>query len=103
PTSILKIEDDNYDLQTKKQRQLWCVAISAKRYALFLRDKNGIPVLLRKGTSNKNDRWSEHGLGHVLNPTDPESEERDWIWRVWLNIVRRANGLTTGNLGFEKS
>jgi hypothetical protein len=37
PGSILKIEDDNFDPVTNKQRQIWCVAISAKRYALFLR------------------------------------------------------------------
>ncbi len=31
--SVLKIEDDNYDPKTGKQRQLHCLAISAKRYA----------------------------------------------------------------------
>jgi hypothetical protein len=31
--SILKIEDDNFDPETGRQRQLWCLAISAKRYA----------------------------------------------------------------------
>jgi hypothetical protein len=41
PGSVLKIEDDNYDPITGKQRQLHCLAISAKRYALFLRPKNG--------------------------------------------------------------
>jgi hypothetical protein len=101
PGSVLKIEDDNFDPKTKKQRQLWCVAISAKRYALFLRDEHGIPTLLRSGVNNKDDRWSEHGLGQVLNPTDPESEDRDWIAHVWLNIIRRACALPTGDLGFE--
>jgi len=38
--SVLKIEDDNFEPATRKQRQLYCVAISAKRYALFLLDKN---------------------------------------------------------------
>lgn len=38
PGSILKIEDDNFDPKTGKQRQLYCFAISAKRYALFLDD-----------------------------------------------------------------
>ena len=33
---ILKIEGDNRDPKTEEQRQLWCLAISAKRYALFL-------------------------------------------------------------------
>ena len=101
PGSILKIEPDNFDPATGKQRQLWCVAISAKRYALFLRNEKGVPVLLRKGANNNEDRWSQHGLGHLLNPTDPESDDRDWIAQAWLGIVRRALGLPTQNLGFE--
>jgi hypothetical protein len=103
PGSILKIEDDNFTPKTKQQRQIHCFAISAKRYALFLRDGTGAPVLLRSGINNKEDRWSEHGLGHLLNPTDPESEDRDWIAQVWLNIIRRALGLPTEKLRFEDS
>lgn len=103
PTSILKIEDDNYeDPETREhQRQLYCLAISAKRYALFLRDKRGNPVLLRKGINNKEDRWSEHGLGHLLNPTDPETEDREWIAEAWLGMTRKAFGLPTHNPSFE--
>lgn len=99
--SILKVEDDNYDPDTQKQRQLYCFAISAKRYALFLLNRTGIPILLRNGTNNFDDRWSQHGLGHLLNPTDPDSEDRDWISRVWLGIIRRALGLRTPTLTFE--
>ena len=101
PGSILKIEDDNWDPITKKQRQLYCVAISAKRYALFVKNKHGIPSLLREKRDVGTDRWSEHGLGHLLNPTDPESEDREWIAQVWSNIVRKAYGLPTQPLGFE--
>ncbi len=103
PGSILKIEDDNCDPKTGKQRQIYCLAISAKRYALFLRDANDIPVLLRESANNKEDRWSEHGLGHLLNPIDPESEDRDWIAQVWLSIIRRTLGLPTSTLGFESA
>jgi hypothetical protein len=46
--SVLKIEDDNYDPRTEKQRQLYCLAISAKRYALLLWPRNGEPALLRE-------------------------------------------------------
>ena len=102
PGSILKIEDDNFDPNTGRQRQLWCLAISAKRYALFLRDPIGEPALLREGINNKEDRYSEHGLGHLLNPTDPQSEDRSWIAQAWLDIVRRSLGLATKPLGFEK-
>jgi hypothetical protein len=94
PGSILKIEEDNFDA-SGKQRQLYCYAISAKRYALFGKDRQGQPVLLRRGVNNKSDKWSEHGLGHLLNPTDPESEDRDWIGQAWLNMIRRSLSLET--------
>jgi len=99
--SILKIEGDNFDPKTKKQRQIYCLAISAKRYTLFLKDRNGNPELLRKGTNNDKDRWSEHGLGHLLNPIDPENDDRKWIGQAWLQIVRNALGLRTQTLAFE--
>ncbi len=99
--SILKIERDNYDPVTRKQRQIYCFAVSAKRYALFLRDDDGNPVLLQKGINNHEDRWSEHGLGHLRNPTDLGSEDRDWIRQAWLSIVRIALRLRTEPLSFE--
>jgi hypothetical protein len=36
-----------------------------------------------------------------LNPTDPQSDDRDWIAQAWLNIIRRVLGLPTQNLEFE--
>jgi hypothetical protein len=71
-----------------------CLAISAKRYALFLMSQKRKPALLRTGVNNKKDRWSRHGLGHLLNPTDPEASDRDWTCAVWKTIVRRALGLS---------
>jgi hypothetical protein len=102
PGSILKIEDDNFDPNTHEQRRIYCFAISAKRYALFLLNENGVPDLLRRGKNNKEDRWSEHGLGHLLNPIDPENVDRDWIAQVWLNIIRKSLKFPTRNLGFEE-
>jgi len=99
--SILKIERDNYDPVTGKQRQIYCLAVSAKRYALFLRDEDGNPVLLQKGVNNHEDRWSEHGLGHLRNPTNLESEDRDWIRQAWLSIIRASLGLQAEPLAFE--
>ena len=101
PGSILKIEDNNFDPQSRKQRQINCFAISAKRYALFLKDKEGDPVLLRKGVNNADDGWKEHGLGHLLNPTDPNSEDRQWIGQAWLAMIRRALGLPSEKPAFE--
>jgi hypothetical protein len=71
PGSVLRLEDDNLS-PDGKQRQLWCHAISAKRYCLYTLDDQGEPELVK---------WSEHGLGHLLNPTDPDSEDRAWIPR----------------------
>jgi hypothetical protein len=99
--SILKIERDNYDPETGKQRQVFCLAISSKRYALFLRDEDGNPTLLQKDINNHEDRWSEHGLGHLRNPLDPESEDRDWIRQAWISVVRRTLGLPVQSMGFE--
>jgi hypothetical protein len=87
PGSVLKIEDCNFNPKTNKQREIWCHAISAKRYALFLKDASGRPVLLRKGTNSDENHWSEHGLGHLLNPTDLDSEDREWMAEVWQWII----------------
>ncbi len=99
--SILKVECDNFDPETGKQRQIYCSAISAKRYGMFLFDDYGNPVLLQKGVNNHEDRCSEHGLGHLRNPSDLESEDRSWIAHAWVSIVRLSLGLPTEPLGFE--
>jgi hypothetical protein len=86
--------------------QIYFLAISAKRYALFRKTAKGTPVLLRKTKPDKrgkekvfgDDRWSEHGLGHLLNPIDPENEDREWIAQTSNNIVRRALGFRTNPL-----
>jgi hypothetical protein len=102
PGSILKVEEDNFDPITKKQRQIWCLAISAKRYTLFLFDKSGYPVLLRKDVNSKDNHWSEHGLGHLLNPADLEDEDHDWITQVWTRIIRNSLGIPAKKIDFEK-
>ena len=102
PGSILKIEDDNFDPATKRQRELWCVAISAKRYALFLRRvKMKQVTLLRKLENSKDNHWSEHGLGHLLNPTDLSSEDRCWIAQYWHAIICACVGLAREQFEFE--
>ena len=99
--SILKIERDNYDPETGKRRQVYCLAVASKRYSLFLLDEHGNPILLRKGINNHEDRWSEHGLGHLRNPTNPHIEDRNWIPQAWINVIRRTLGLPAQPLGFE--
>ncbi|MGO8870618.1 MAG: hypothetical protein ACLQPH_04315, partial [Acidimicrobiales bacterium] len=63
-----------------------CFAVSAKRYALYDLDSNGDPVF---GPDHK---VSEHGLGHFLNPTDPDSEDRNWIKDIWQRVLMEAHG-----------
>lgn len=81
--SVLRVEDVNLG-GDGKQRQLWSYAISAKRYCLYTLDGQGEPALVK---------WSEHGLGHLLNPTDPDSEDREWLRQLWQGIVREELGL----------
>lgn len=80
--SILKIERENFDGDGRR-RQLYAYGISAKRYALFERSDAGINVV----------KQSEHGLGHLLNPTDPDSEDREWIGQVWHWLICGELGL----------
>jgi len=87
PGSILKIEDVNYERPGGPRRQLFAYVISAKRYALFTIGADGHPVVPRT-----KDAYSEHGLGQLLNPTDPESEDREWIRQVWGGLVWEALG-----------
>ena len=101
--SILKIEEDNFSPETGDQRQLWCYAISAKRYALFLRNNRGASELLRKGKNSSENHWSEHGLGHLLNPIDPEREDREWIAHVWQGILNPATAKRTRPIPFQNT
>src|SRR5262249_54437289 len=113
PGSILKVEEENFDPVTRERRQLYCYAISAKRYCLYNLDVSGEPILRKV---------SEHGLGGVyLDPTDPQeltdlratdcgednadSDETDtpaaidvgkarrWVVEGWEWLLRSALGL----------
>jgi hypothetical protein len=84
------------------ERELWCYAISAKRYVLYREAGDG-PEVERLGEETGNDdaeggSWdiakpSQHGLGHLLNPTDPESASRDWISEGWSWLMALDQGL----------
>lgn len=81
PGSILEVEKENF--VDGQQTELSCYSISAKRYVLFRRDRDGIDVVKRM----------EHGLGHLLNPLDPNSESRDWITEIWRYLVEKELGI----------
>jgi hypothetical protein len=39
---------------------------------------------------------SEHGLGHLLNPLDPASDNRDWITDAWNQLIHHPEALLNG-------
>lgn len=103
---VFKIEDANYRVERGKKTEqlepLYCLAVSAKRYALFNLDKRGRPVMRKV---------SAHGLGHLLPPygkdkapkkipkptvslSDLGGVER-WQHDLWYRIVQAALGDTT--------
>lgn len=61
PGSVLKIEDYNRDAKGTR-RQLFCLAISAKRYALFTRSRRGEPTIVKDRTWPRPSPES-HGSG----------------------------------------
>lgn len=97
---LFKIEEANCRIRdgkpTKALEALYCLAVSAKRYALFNVDANGKPVL-RKA--------SAHGLGHLRAPYSKDQAPRSipapvvppdklgverWQHDVWYRIVEAA-------------
>ena len=93
PKSILKIEDENYDPTTGRQREIKCLAIAAKRYGLFTRRPDGTPAIVSSGDKKKR---SEHGLGHLLPPKapTPDVSDRTWLDEWWEHLLHLE-------LGFE--
>jgi hypothetical protein len=93
-------------------QELWCYAISAKRYALYHLHKDapelvGVRDQADEDTSPGEDAqddeyvdWSEHGLGLYLDPTatDPDQSPRDpegrrlWVKAAWEWILHDAHG-----------
>lgn len=108
---ILKIEDCNYD-RKGKPRQLYGVAISAKRYVVYARQKSKIQII----------KLSEHGLGMLYLPdkrkryipTDCKDQKTSyprWIVESWERLLENhfrnlndpANALVTRELWFGES
>jgi hypothetical protein len=81
---LLKLESENFD-ERGQPRNLECFAISAKRYVLFVRDAHGEPRIVKA---------SEHGLGHLMDPTGNDDDRKAWMREAWLWILRRELGLT---------
>ncbi len=87
-TSLLKLERENYAVGGKQRSvELFALAISAKRYALYERTPDGPRI--RKA--------SIHGLGLYRRPyPDSEGWSADapaWVVETWERIIREAEGL----------
>jgi hypothetical protein len=85
---ILKIEDVNFvDSDPRKpRRQVFGYAISAKRYALYIKTEDGISVVKASG----------HGLGYLCAPKEGMDENSDaplWITEEWDWLLRKDLGL----------
>jgi hypothetical protein len=93
PKSILKIEDENYDPATGRQREIECYAIASKRYGLFKRRPDGTPEIVMSGDKQKR---SEHGLGHLLphNAQNPDISDRAWLDQWWEHLLHLELGYT---------
>ncbi len=98
PGSILKIEGENFGLETGEPEPLYCWAVSSKRYALFNLANDGSPILRKV---------SAHGLGHLLPPYHTGNPPPDipaphesvlrsgverWHCDLWFEIVKAGLG-----------
>ena len=101
-----KIEHNSLD------EQLWCYAISAKRYCLYRRRDDGSVDLVAarsqveetsddtEGDANALTDWKEHGLGLYLDPLADEhgdsprdeEERRVWMREAWEWILHTSDG-----------
>lgn len=77
PDSILKHELDAY-----------AHVVASKRYALYHYDDDGLPRLV---AANEHEPCS-HGLGHLINPIDPNEnpDGKGWIVQLWEHELARA-------------
>ncbi|MBB3956260.1 DNA polymerase domain-containing protein [Novosphingobium sediminicola] len=93
---ILKVEDVNFACGGDAPVQLYCFAISSKRYALFNLAADGTPIMRKV---------SAHGLGHLLPPYRGNEAPSDfpnpdqsvlkdgtdrWHCDLWFQIVSAA-------------
>ena len=77
----------------KLERSKWFYGISTKRYCLFEFGKDGEIVI-------DDEKFSGHGLGHLLNPFGKSNE--DWYKIVWQDIVELHYGTLTWDEFYEK-
>jgi hypothetical protein len=74
----------------KHELDATCYAIAAKRYALYRLDEHGQPRLVPASEHQP----CSHGLGHLLNPIDPDTDPdaAHWITQLWEHELASALG-----------
>lgn len=78
---LLRLDENDADPRATKDPRLYCLAISAKRYACFNLADDG-SIIVR--------RISEHGLGHLISPLPDQGGE--WMKHAWTAIIRWEKG-----------
>jgi len=90
---ICEVRECGCKAKRKVRRQLWGVAIAAKRYALFEKVLDERGKLIDMKIINP----KAHGIGYLYPPKDnPENWEKDaplWVYEMWDYIVRGFLGL----------
>ncbi len=100
---FLKIEDENYERKKKTPKPLYCVAVSAKRYAIY-NIIDGADTGLGRYDIRK---FSAHGMPDITEPKDyqpvpPDPADSDWkrdgcrryqydLWRAAIDALERGN------------
>ena len=100
--SILELESENFD-ENGKRRELLAYSVSSKRYALLTLNDHGEPQIHGFTDPDQHDepdvralhihKRSDHGLGYLINPVNPDDDSRDYILAGWEWILRDALGL----------
>lgn len=98
---LLKVEDVNHEGADpdRPRRDIWAWAISAKRYMLF-QPRGGAASIATTGELRTTDGSDEeeiaehrlHGLGHLMDPSDPESDDRSWTKQAWRWMFETDRG-----------
>jgi hypothetical protein len=89
PGSIVKLEDENFD-ESGARREVSFFGISSKRYCLFTLGEKGELEIVKA---------SNHGLGHLLDPTHIEAEDDEeedaerFTKELWRWVLSKDLGL----------
>jgi hypothetical protein len=82
---LLALEPENFDPLTGERLELRLNATASKNYDLYTLFSSALTLV----------KWSEHGLGHLFNPSDSTGTDADWIREGRQHLLARRLGLRT--------